>query len=104
MIKKGYTLLELLIVMIVLSGLFLIALNRDITLNLDQYYLASDILVKESEAILNHEKQEIDDYYKQYLRNDLYVNENGHINKAQTIDFDNHKIIVHIGNGYLTYE
>jgi len=104
MIKKGYTLLELLVVMIVLSGLFLLTLNRDITLNLDQYYLASDILVKESQAILNHERQEIDDYYNQYLKGNLYINENGHINRAQTIDFDNHKIIVHIGNGYLTYE
>jgi len=104
MIKKGYTLLELLIVLVVLAGLFLLTLNREITLNLDQFYLASDILVKESQAILDHERKEIDDYYHQYLNGDLYVNENGHINRAQTINFDNHKIIVHIGNGYLTYE
>lgn len=104
MIKKGYTLLELLVVMIILCGLFLITLNRDITLNLDQYYLANEILVKESEAILTHQRQDIDDYYNKYLNNNLYINENGHINRAQTIEFDNHKIIVHLGNGYLTHE
>ena len=95
-IKKGFTMLEMLICMVIVSSLLLISIRSNNTLYLDHLYFIDDYLLKQSEAIKSKEKVEISE--------GLYFNSMGHVNKAKTIHFKNHNVIVHLGNGYVSYE
>ncbi|MBQ6492677.1 MAG: prepilin-type N-terminal cleavage/methylation domain-containing protein [Erysipelotrichaceae bacterium] len=90
--EKGYTLLEMLLSLMIVTAMLLLSLNLKHGFSLDHYYYLNDYLLLQSEAML--EKQ--DRPYK----NGIYINSMGHINLARTIDFGNHQVIVHLGNGY----
>lgn len=94
--KKGFAMLEMLICMIIVSALLLISIRNNNTLYLDHLYFIDDYLLKQSEAIKSKENVQIGE--------GLYFNSMGHVNKAKTIHFQNHNVIVHLGNGYVSYE
>ena len=96
MIKKGYSMVEMLACLLIVSALLLISLNKINTLNLSHYDFINDYLIKQSKAILNKEKTDVS--------SNIYFNSMGHINRARTIDIGEHEVIIHLGNGYITYE
>ena len=96
MIKKGYSMVGMLVCLLILSVLLLISLNKINAIDLSHYDFINDYLIKQSKAILN--KEEID------VSSNIYFNSMGHINRARTIDIGKHEIIIHLGNGYITYE
>lgn len=93
--KKGFSMLEMLVCMIILSSLLLLSLNNTNYLNVDHYTFLNNYLYGQSCAILNSENVDVD--------KGIYFNSMGHVNQARTISFSNHSIIIHLGNGYATY-
>lgn len=94
--KKGYTMLEMLVVMIIVCAVASLGLRKISNVNYEQYIFMNEYCKKQSEAIMKVEKVE---YEK-----GIYFNEMGHVNMARTIEINNHNIVIHLGNGYLTYE
>ena len=94
--RKGFSLLEMLIGMLIVSALTILSMSRIHELNLDHYYFLNEYLLRQSEAMLNRK----DDSFKKGVS----FNSMGHVNQARTIDFENHQVIVHLGNGYATKE
>ena len=93
--NKGFTILDLLISLFIISLLTLLSLNHHSTLYLEHYYFLNEYLLIQSEVIMHKHA----DSYK----NGITFNNMGHVNLARTIMFDNHEVIIHLGNGYATY-
>lgn len=94
--KKGFSMLEMLLALVIISGLMLVSLNNTNNLNLDHYYFLNDYLYTQSKAILNKTSQSIG--------HGVSFNSMGRVNQARTIEFDRHKVIVHLGNGYASLQ
>lgn len=95
--NKGFGLLDMLIVLFIVTSMMLVALTKYRTPDFDYIYLTNDILDAHINSLVNKENSNVSGQ-------DIYFNENGNINKAKTITFNNHSIILHLGNGYLVYE
>ena len=94
--NSGYSLIQMLISLCIISSLSLLFLNINHNLVLKHYSFISDYLYTQSSIILN-KKEEV---YEKGIR----FNSMGHVNQGRTIDFNSHKVIVHLSNGYVTYE
>lgn len=92
--KKGFSMLEMLICMCIISILMLFSISNTNKLNLEHYDFMNNYILLQSKAILNKQEEQIG--------KGLYFNSMGHINQAKTIDFNNRSIIIHLGNGYAT--
>lgn len=86
--------IEMLLSMVLVSTMLLLVLGTANQTNVDYYYFLNDYLYKQSKAILNLENIDVE--------SGIYFNNLGHVNKARTIDFKNHQVIIHLGNGYAT--
>lgn len=94
--KNGFSMLEMLICICLISTLMLLTISNTNNLNLDHYYFLNDYLLSQSKAILRKDDLSIG--------KGITFNSMGHINQARTIEFGNHKAILHLGNGYATKE
>lgn len=96
--KRAFTLLETLFTLMVVSSLFVLTLSKEVKLDLSWINFSNEYLIKQKDSIINKEENEINDFTY------VHFNKAGRVNQAQTINFNNRKVIVHLGNGYLTYE
>lgn len=94
--KKGYTMLEMLICICILTSMIILCANNYGEINMESYYFLNDYLLKQAIAFKNKESVEIN--------SEIYFNNMGHVNQARTIEFPNHKIIIHLGTGYATFQ
>lgn len=97
MTKKGFGILDILVLLLIVSSLTLVSISNFRKPDFEYIYLTNNILKSHTNSLINKEYNYIDNW-------GIYFNENGNINKAQTINFKNKKIILHLGNGYLLYE
>lgn len=94
--KKGFSLVEMLVCICIISALTILSISNISRLNLEHYDFLNDYVLKQSQALLSRENVDVS--------KGIYFNNMGHINQARTIDFNNHSVIIHLGNGYATYE
>ena len=94
--NKGNTMVDMLLALLITMGCMCLTLNRNISIQSGHYDFLNKYLVAQSKALRNRENVMYEE--------GLYFNENGHVNRGGTFYFDNHKAIVHLGNGYVTYE
>ena len=94
--KKGFSMLEMLVCICILSAFTLLSTSNFTDLNLDHYYFINNYCLDQSRAMLD--KESID------VGKGVYFNAMGHVNQARTIDFGKHQVIIHLGNGYATYK
>ena len=88
LLTKGFTLLEMLIVISIINMIIIVTFTNKISIDKDYYAFASHYLFMQSEALKN-----------------ISFNANGNINKAQTIHFENNKdIVVELGGGRLVFK
>lgn len=99
--KKAFTLIDMLLTLIIISSLLVLTLQKEVEVDTKWISFSNDFLRAKTNSIINKEENELDSIYDFGY---FHFNSNGHINKADTIEFNNKKIIVHLGNGYLTYE
>lgn len=100
---RGYAMIEMLMILMVTSLMTVLYLPRSNDINIDDYIFINDYLKSMSISLISNSRTFPDDskISNQYP---IYFTDNGNINKAQTIMGNRHKIILHLGNGYLTYE
>lgn len=88
--------LEILAGLCVIAALALISFGSVSKTDLSYYSYLNEYVLKQSEAMrdrksVNYEKG-------------VSFNSMGHVNQGRTIDFLRHKVIVHLGNGYVSLE
>lgn len=98
--KKAYGMMSLLIVFVIMTSISLLTINKYHEVNLDKYFFINDYLYMQSNSI--KDKEEVDLNNKE--GRNISFNKDGKVNMAQTIPFNNGNVIIHLGNGYLTYE
>ena len=96
--KKGNTLIDMLVVTLIVMACMCLTLRKAISIDSSHYDFMNEYLMTQVSALRNRENIILE------VDNSIYFNEAGHVNRAGTYYFDNHKVITHIGNGYLTYE
>ena len=89
---KGFTLLEMLLSLMIISGIGLITLSFNPTMNLDHYYYMNDYLETLNDCFVEKKA----DVYE----GGIYINSDGHVRQAKTINFGRHEVVIHLGNGY----
>lgn len=94
--KRGYVLAELLVCVLISASLTLLTLGRTVDLDFAYRQFMNDFLKKQSASMAHKESAEVG--------YGLRINAMGHINQAKTLRFGKHWVIIHLGNGYLTYE
>ncbi len=108
MCSKGYTLLELMVVLAAISILSIIVLPFYRPLQDSVYTFVYDYLVMQAKTMASRKSSEFNKEYKLYHNYPIKLNEAGHINKAQTIIFDNHgrhhEMVIQLGGGRLVYK
>lgn len=98
LLTKGFTLLEMLIVISIISMIIMITFTNKISIDKDYYAFSSHYLLLQSEALRKSEKSFFND-------KNISFNANGNVNKAQTIHFENNKdIVVELGGGRLVFK
>ena len=100
---NGYVLVEMLLIMMLTSVMTVLYLPKSGDINCDDYIFINDYLNKLGMSIISNEKTYPDDS-RVDNKYPIYFSGNGNINQAQTIKGNRHQIILHLGNGYLTYE
>ena len=100
---KGYLMLEMLVVLMIISTALMIYLPRISMFDYTDYRYGNNLVLTKSEAMRNRKEMIINDAGLS-LRFPLYFTANGNVNQAQTIVGNKYNLIVHLGNGYLTYE
>lgn len=95
--NKGFTMLEVLLTIMITSSMLVLTLDRANSINLDWLYFSNDYLTKQTDSLINKQRNDINDY-------SISFNENGKVNKAQTISVGEKRIVIHLGTGYFTYE
>lgn len=101
MIKKGYSLLEILLTLMIVSSLSLVCLSIYKAPDVDYLLFMNDYLNLQCDSLINHIRNDMDNVY---TSEHISFNENGRVNNANTINISNHDIVIHLGSGYLTYE
>ena len=98
MLHKGFTLIELCIVMILMSILFVFVAHNRISDTLSYYSFPANYLRKQSEAILEGKDVVLEDEYS------IPFNENGNVKQAQTLHFRQGDIVTELGGGRLVFK
>lgn len=99
--KKAYGLISVLIILLIMTtATVLVSINyKDI--NLDKYIFLNNYLYEQSNSILLKEEGNVN---CEEADHDISFNKDGKVNMGQTIEFNNGEVIIHVGNGYITYE
>lgn len=98
--NNGFTLIEMLIVIVILSSLYVFSLSSMKLRSFDYYDFYDAYLVKKSKAMLTGDPDEIIVNNKQ-----IRFNQNGNVNQANTIEFQIgpkvRKFTIQLGSGVL---
>lgn len=95
--NKGYSLLSMLLVLMMISSFMVLTLNRFKDFDDSHLVFMNNFIEKQSDSLTNRKENYIEG-------TNNHFNESGHVSRAETIEFGNHKVIIHLGNGYITYE
>ena len=95
-LNKGYTLVELLVVLSIISLFSILSFNNQINIDEDYYGFTYEYMFTKSIALVDSNKTSLDKY-------GIWFYDNGNVNKAMTINFDNgKKKIVELGYGVIS--
>ena len=95
--NRGYTLLSILLVLMMLSSFVVLTLNNFKDFDDSHLVFINNYLSNQTTCLTNRSENIIEG-------SNNHFNKNGHVAKAETIEIGNHKVIIHLGNGYITYE
>lgn len=80
----------------IISALTLISMGSVSKSDLSYYSYLNEYVLKQSEAMRSRRPV--------VYEKGVSFNSMGHVNQGRTIDFLRHKVIVHLGNGYVSLE
>ena len=88
--------LQILAGLCIICALTLISMGRVSMTDLSYYGYLNEYVLKQSEAMRDRRPV--------VYEKGVSFNSMGHVNQGRTIDFLRHKVIVHLGNGYVSLE
>ena len=88
--------LEILAGLCVMAALALISFGSVLKTDLSYYSYLNEYVLRQSEAMRDRKSV--------IYEKGVSFNSMGHVNQGRTIDFLRHKVIVHLGNGYVSLE
>ena len=95
LLNKGYTMVEMLIVLVIISIFTLVTVNRIVEIDNTYYEFSNKYNFYKSIALANSEVINFDE--------NIRFNTDGNVNQARTINFENgKKIIIELGYGVLS--
>lgn len=100
-INKGFTLLEMLLVLLIISCLTVLSVMKIPTLSINMF--EEEYYVHQTKALALAQTQVYNHDFSSNVGS-LSFNALGHVNQAQTIMVNNHKFTVQLGMGRLFYE
>ena len=98
---KGFALVELLVVMMIIASLSVVSLSFYVQPDYEYLHMANKLVELSSDCLINKKNAELTGFYSHYP---IRFNSNGNINMAQTVEFDGHNVVIHLGNGYFTID
>ena len=99
--KKAYGLSSVLIILLIMTVFTSLVCANYYEVNLDKYVFINNYLYEQSSSILNKEERDV---YCEEANHNVNFNKDGKVNMGQTINFKNGDVVIHVGNGYITYE
>ena len=99
--KKAYGLSSVLIILLIMTAFTCLVCSNYHDINLDKYAFLNNYLYEQSLSILNKEERDV---YSSMSNHNVYFNKDGKVNMGQTVSFNNGDVVIHVGNGYVTYE
>ncbi len=94
--KQAFTMAGLLVSLLILSSLMVMSLPLFSVKNTDHYHFIGDYLNAEIKSYTEKKAVEIAE--------GLHFNRDANINVGKTLYFGRHRVIIHLANGYLTYD
>lgn len=95
--NKGYTLLNMLLTLMILASMLTITLKNTNKIETRHFDFINEYLNAQSISLTERIDNKINDY-------NVSFNALGHVNNGKTLNFGIHKVLIHLGNGYITYE
>ena len=96
-VKRGFSLLSVLLTIALISSLTILVFNTYSEISIEHLLFMNEYLKKQEEALTQRRETRVEGYPVSFYKS-------GRVNQARTLDFDRHKVIIHLGTGYLTYE
>lgn len=96
--NNAYTLLSLLVTLFILSILVSLFTIHFVQFDYDYLYFYYDALYTQSLSMIENETQYFD-YENGCSYDQLFYYPLGIVNKAQTVNCNNHNLIIHLGSG-----
>lgn len=93
---RGFTLLEMLICIIIVAAMSLLGSFAARDMSLDHLDFVSGYLQAQAQAFT--EKRSV------HYENGISFNAAGNVNQGKSIDKGRHRVVIHLGNGYISYE
>ena len=103
MIKKGYTLMSMMLCLFIISVMTLLTISKYTTVNKDDLFLFSDFVYYQGLSLTSSKQTDLSSDYLPF-GNSIYFYSDGYVNKAKTIEIGNKKLIITLGNGYAHFE
>ncbi len=100
--KKGFLMAELLVVIMIISFISLLYLPHYPKIELDDELFINEFHLAQAEAMAQRSDVQLNSEINTSFP--ITFNEAGNVNMAQTIVGKKGSIIIHLGNGYVTYE
>ena len=99
--NKGFTLIELLIVMMIIASLSVVSLSFYVQPDYEYLQISNELVELLFDCLINKKYALLIGFYSYYP---IRFNSKGNINMAQTVEFDGHNVVIHLGNGYFTID
>lgn len=90
--------MDALILILITLACMCLTLRKTVNIESEHYDFLNEYLLSQSKAMRYRENVTLN------KENSVYFNESGHVNKGASFMFGKHKVIIHLGNGYITYE
>ena len=103
MIKKGYTLVSMMLCLFIISVMTLLTISKYTTVNKDDLFLFSDFVYYQGLSLTSNSQIDlVSDYLP--IGNSIYFYSDGNVNKAKTIEIGNKELVITLGNGYAHFK
>lgn len=99
--KNGFTLLEMLLTLMIISSLFVLSINSISLSSQNYHYFISDYLYNQALALSSYERV---DFNNNYSNKEIHFNEKGSVNQGQSFNIDNKLIVIRPAIGNIRYE
>ena len=102
--RKAFTLFEMLLVTFIIGSLALLAYSSWPQNDYRHYYFMDDYLTLQARAMADNAEYLLENAYDYAASSPIRFTEDGTVNRGQTLNFPFGDVIIHLGNGSISYE